>query len=76
MLYRTSGQFKTSYRADQALFPIRQDAFLLTVILIDGCNLVIFKGLVYLLYIGLFPFFSELINKCLGNEMAQLDLFS
>jgi branched-chain amino acid transport system permease protein len=25
MLYREAGQFKTSYRADQALFPIRQD---------------------------------------------------
>lgn len=29
MLYRTAGQFKTSYVADQALFPVKQDAFLL-----------------------------------------------
>jgi branched-chain amino acid transport system permease protein len=29
MLYRTAGQFKTSYRADHALFPVRQDAWLL-----------------------------------------------
>ncbi|ETX16002.1 ABC transporter permease [Roseivivax halodurans JCM 10272] len=34
MLYRTAGQFKTSYQADQALFPVRQDAILLGVILI------------------------------------------
>ncbi len=34
MLYRTSGQFKTTYRSDQALFPIRQDAFLLGIILL------------------------------------------
>ena len=34
MLYRTAGQYKTSYTADQALFPIRQDAFLLGIILI------------------------------------------
>ena len=34
MLYRTAGQFKTSYEADQALFPVRQDAFLLGLILI------------------------------------------
>ncbi|MCR8547902.1 branched-chain amino acid ABC transporter permease [Salipiger sp. P9] len=34
MLYRTAGQFKTSYQADQALFPIRQDAVLLGIILI------------------------------------------
>ncbi|HIP80736.1 MAG TPA: branched-chain amino acid ABC transporter permease, partial [Kiloniellaceae bacterium] len=25
MLYREAGQFKTSYAADQAIFPIRQD---------------------------------------------------
>ncbi|MEM1234321.1 MAG: branched-chain amino acid ABC transporter permease [Pseudomonadota bacterium] len=33
MLYRTAGQFKTSYKADQALFPVRQDALLLGIIL-------------------------------------------
>ncbi|MDA7430488.1 branched-chain amino acid ABC transporter permease [Primorskyibacter aestuariivivens] len=34
MLYRTAGQFKTSYKTDQALFPIRQDAILLAIILV------------------------------------------
>src|SRR5690349_370422 len=34
MLYRTAGQFKTSYEADFALFPVRQDALLLGVILL------------------------------------------
>jgi branched-chain amino acid transport system permease protein len=34
MLYRTAGQFKTSYHADHALFPVRQDAWLLGFILI------------------------------------------
>lgn len=33
MLYRTAGQYKTSYEADQALFPVRQDAVLLMIIL-------------------------------------------
>lgn len=33
MLYRTAGQFKTSYEADHALFPVRQDAVLLGVVL-------------------------------------------
>src|SRR5579863_3259022 len=28
MLYREAGQFKTSYEADQAIFPIRQDRYL------------------------------------------------
>jgi branched-chain amino acid transport system permease protein len=34
MLYRTAGQFKTTYQADQALFPIKQDAFLLGLIMV------------------------------------------
>ena len=34
MLYRTAGQFKTSYIKDQALFPVKQDAFLLGIILV------------------------------------------
>lgn len=34
MLYRTAGQFKTSYKADHALFPVRQDAILLGIILL------------------------------------------
>jgi branched-chain amino acid transport system permease protein len=34
MLYRTAGQFKTSYYADHALFPVRQDAILLAFILL------------------------------------------
>src|SRR5260370_22037590 len=28
MIYREVGQFKTSYRADEAIFPIRQDRLL------------------------------------------------
>ncbi|MFV0358205.1 branched-chain amino acid ABC transporter permease [Tropicimonas sp.] len=40
MLYRTAGQFKTSYREDQAVFPIRQDAILMGIILL--CAWVIF----------------------------------
>ena len=34
MLYRTAGQFKTTYEADHALFPVRQDAILLGIVLI------------------------------------------
>ncbi|MTI16909.1 branched-chain amino acid ABC transporter permease [Rhodobacteraceae bacterium RKSG542] len=33
MFYKTSGQFKTSYKSDQALFPVKQDAWLLIAIL-------------------------------------------
>jgi branched-chain amino acid transport system permease protein len=34
MFYRTAGQKKTSYEADHALFPVRQDAWLLAVIIL------------------------------------------
>ncbi|MDS1137943.1 branched-chain amino acid ABC transporter permease [Nitratireductor indicus] len=34
MFYRTAGQFKTTYQADHALFPVRQDAVLLGIVLI------------------------------------------
>ena len=34
MLYKIAGQFKTSYRSDQALFPIREDAVLLAGVLL------------------------------------------
>jgi branched-chain amino acid transport system permease protein len=34
MLYRTAGQYKTSYEADQALFPVRQDGILLGIVLV------------------------------------------
>jgi branched-chain amino acid transport system permease protein len=36
MLYREAGQFKTSYAADQAIFPIRQDLFGVGAILLVG----------------------------------------
>ncbi len=34
MFYRIAGQYKTSYEADQSLFPLRQDFYLLAVILV------------------------------------------
>ena len=34
MFYRTAGQFNTSYYADHALFPVKQDAWLLAIILV------------------------------------------
>ena len=36
MIYREAGQFKTSYAADQAIFPIRQDQIGLAIILLIG----------------------------------------
>ena len=34
MLYRENGQFKTTYRADQQIFPIRQDRIVIALLLI------------------------------------------
>ena len=34
MLYREAGQFKTSYAADMAMFPIRQDRIALVALLV------------------------------------------
>lgn len=34
MLYRIAGQYKTSYEADHALFPVKQDAWLLGFVLV------------------------------------------
>ncbi len=34
MFYRIAGQYKTSYGSDQALFPVRQDAYLLAAVLL------------------------------------------
>ncbi len=34
MIYRETGQFKSKYQADQALFPIKQDRYVILGILI------------------------------------------
>src|SRR5215470_6344712 len=36
MLYREAGQYKTTYQADQAIFPIRQDRIGIAVILVTA----------------------------------------
>ena len=42
MFYREAGQFKTSYGADQALFPILQDRFFIGAVLIVAFGVVPF----------------------------------
>ncbi|MEZ5660077.1 MAG: branched-chain amino acid ABC transporter permease [Burkholderiaceae bacterium] len=46
MFYRETGQFKTTYKADQAIFPILQDRIGLAVILLVAFLVVPFVGLV------------------------------
>lgn len=56
MLYRDAGQFKTSYAADQAIFPIRQDRVFLTIILIIAFVIIPWLSSEYWLNSILLPF--------------------
>ena len=56
MLYRENGQFKTSYRADQQIFPIRQDRLALLALLVLVFMVVPFLASDYLFRAILIPF--------------------
>jgi len=56
MLYREAGQFKTSYAADQAVFPIRQDRFLIVAALLFAYVAVPALGDEYWLLTIMIPF--------------------
>ncbi len=56
MLYREAGQFKASYAADQAIFPIRQDKIGILVLLAIGLFVVPFVASTYWLNSVLIPF--------------------
>src|SRR5437660_6288942 len=56
MIYREAGQFRTSYAADQALFPIRQDRLVVWAIIIFAFLVVPFLASEYLLRAILIPF--------------------
>jgi branched-chain amino acid transport system permease protein len=56
MLYREAGQFKTSYRSDAAIFPIRQDRIAMAVILIVALVIVPLTASEYVFSAILIPF--------------------
>lgn len=56
MFYREAGQFKTSYQADNQIFPIRQDRVALSVLLVLALTLVPALASPYLLSAILIPF--------------------
>lgn len=56
MLYRENGQFKASYRADQQIFPIRQDRIALVALLLIAFVLVPLSAPEYLFRAILIPF--------------------
>src|ERR671936_791774 len=56
MIYREAGKFRTSYAADQALFPIRQDRLFVWALIIFTFLFVPFLASEYLLRAILIPF--------------------
>ncbi|MEJ8473126.1 branched-chain amino acid ABC transporter permease [Roseibium algae] len=56
MFYREAGQFKTTYEADQALFPIRQDRYGLAVIIVIALVVVPFLSNDFFLSSIMIPF--------------------
>src|SRR5438309_2845337 len=55
MLYREAGQYKTTYRADQAIFPLLQDRIGLAIILAIAFVIVPLTGSSFLLSSVLIP---------------------
>ena len=56
MLYRENGQFKTSYRADQQIFPIAQDRIAILLLLLGGAFVVPLLADEYMFRAILIPF--------------------
>jgi branched-chain amino acid transport system permease protein len=56
MFYREAGQFKTSYEADQSVFPIRQDRIGVAIILVVAFVVVPLFGSSFLINAVLIPF--------------------
>jgi branched-chain amino acid transport system permease protein len=56
MLYREAGQFKTTYEADQAVFPIRQDRIGIAVVLIVAFAVIPLFGSDFLIQAVMIPF--------------------
>jgi len=66
MIYREAGQFKTSYSADQAIFPIRQDLIGIAAIVIVGFVIVPMFATQYL--------FQAILIPCLILALAAIGL--
>jgi branched-chain amino acid transport system permease protein len=60
VLYREAGQFKTSYAADMAIFPIRQDRIALLVLLVLA-----FVGIPLLAHFQLWPLGSDYMLRAI-----------
>ena len=56
MFYREAGQFKTTYQADQAVFPILQDRIGLAIILVSAFVLIPLAATDFFLTVIMIPF--------------------
>jgi len=56
MLYRESGQYKTRYQDDQAIFPLKQDRWLMAIALVIGFVVIPLTSSEYMLQAVLIPF--------------------
>ena len=61
MLYREAGQFKTTYAADMAIFPIRQDRIALAILLLAFA----FIGVPLLAKFHIWPFGSDYLLRAI-----------
>ena len=68
MLYREAGQFKSTYAADSAMLPIRQDRIGLALILIIAFVVIPLTASPYL--------FSAILIPCLILSLAAVGLIS
>jgi branched-chain amino acid transport system permease protein len=69
MLYRETGQFKTDYAADMAIFPIRQDRLTLIVVLAFA-----FVGVPLLSHLHIWPFGQDYLLRAILLPFLILSL--
>jgi branched-chain amino acid transport system permease protein len=69
MLYRETGQFKTTYTSDMAIFPLRQDRSALFLLLV-----VAFAGVPFLAHFQIWPFGSEYLLRAILLPFLILSL--
>ena len=70
MLYRETGQFKTSYAADMAIFPIRQDRIALWALLALA-----FIGVPLLAHFQIWPLGSDYMLRAVQSDPQDSELW-
>ena len=71
MIYRENGQFKTSYRADQQILPIRQDRWAMLALLVLAFVVVPLTASDYMFRAVLLPFLIMSLDTHCSAQQAQ-----